>query len=1038
MRTICNNPVKNENKRCSHNSCGGIENSSQDFFGKFYNLFITNPALMAVSCLSDRRVVDVNEAWLHKLGYGREEVIGKTSSELGLFGVPDEEIFVEFPQHENKGQEIKVRKKDGSMLNMMLTSEIIEAENCKNIVWFLVDLTERQRKQDDFDAKAGLRAILDNLPFLAWLKDLDGNFIAVNDVFAKSCGKKVDEIIGKKDFDICSQEMARIYHADDAAVMRSGRQKFAEEKIRDKQGERWFETFKAPIFNEQGAVTGTTGFSRDITERKKHIVEIERQKNFLKQMINAIPDLIFYKNTESIYLGCNSAFAKIFIGVDESEIIGRTDFDFVKDQELAAFFRQKDCEALAAGKIRTNEEKITLHNGLEVDIETSKIPFYDERGKIAGLIGIARDISHHKKIEKELIEAKAIAEKANVMKSQFLANMSHEIRTPMNGIIGFIELLNMTNLSAEQKEFVREAKTASEVLLYVINDILDFSKIEAGKLAMENASFEIRTVIEDAVSLLVPKADEKNIEIYTMIKESVPQEVIGDPARLRQILNNLVGNAVKFTERGEVFITVDCTGEENEFALLQFEIKDTGIGIHQEDIQKLFQSFNQTDASTTRKYGGTGLGLAISKELVKMMGGNIVVKSILGEGSTFSFEVRLKISKRVLEQSSVFEKLQGVNILIADANTNHRISVSSYLVGVGCKVFEAKDADSAILAIIRNYSENNKINIVAIDYQLLNNNGCEFVTMLKTIPYAKDIKLILFTSSREKLDAAVAKEMGFAAHLNKPVRREDLLNRVATVMELQAEEKTIPIVKTEIINKEAKKGLKARILLVEDHEMNRKIIITMLKTHDMTCDVAVDGSEALKAVTEKEYDIVFMDCQMPVMDGYESTMKIREFEGSKKHSIIIAMTANAMEGDRAKCIQAGMDDYISKPINFEAMLKMIEEHTRHSEQDFEHSNVIYNSMDAFVNVTGFQEEDAQELFATYIKCLPDMLNDVKETLMNNDFEKMERVTHQLKGSSGTLRINSIYELAIQLEEAATKHEKNECERLFAEIQKLFH
>jgi len=919
MGKMHNHSAADDDQSLSQTSCDQIGNKSEKFFGKFHKLFINNPALMAVNSVLDWRFIDVNEAWLHKFGYQRAEVIGKTSTELDLFIVPEAEILFEIQHHENgKGVQIKVRKKDGSVLDMMVTGEIIEEECGTNVVWFLADITEdQQSKQDDFDAKAGLRAILDNLPFLAWLKDIEGNYIAVNEVFAKFCGKTIEEIIGKNEFNIWTQEKAASYRADDLAVIRSGKQKFVEEEIDEQQSVTWFEIFRAPIFNDQGIVTGATGFCRDITERKKDLIEIERQKNFLKQMINAIPDLIFYKNMNSVFLGCNEAFSKKIIGKDEHEIIGKTDFDFIKDVELATFFQQKDCEVMETGKIHSNEEKITLNNGCKIDIETIKVPFYDEMDKIAGLIGIARDISHYKKNEQELMEAKAIAEKANVMKSQFLANMSHEIRTPMNGIIGFLELLNMSNLSTEQKEFVRQAKTASGVLLYVINDILDFSKIEAGKLTMENTEFPIKTAIEDVVSSLALKAAEKNIKLYTMIKESVPQEVVGDPARLRQILNNLVGNAVKFTERGEVAVIVDCIEEEHEIGLLKFAIKDTGIGIHQDDIHKLFQSFNQTDTSTTRKYGGTGLGLAISKELVKMMAGNIVVESTLGEGSTFSFEIRLKIAQRALEQQKVCEKM----------------------------------------------------------------------------------------------------------------------NDVGAAMGLEGEEENRSIVRKDLAKRD-KKPLKKRILVVEDNDMNRKIIITMLRAHHMICDVAVNGSKALQAVADKEYDIVFMDCQMPVMDGYQSTMEIRKLEGSGKHCVIIAMTANAMEGDRAKCIEAGMDDYISKPINFEVMLKMIAEYTGQSKQNAEPFSLIYNSIGGLVNDTGFDKEDAQELFATYTKYLPKMLEDVKKTIAQNDFEKLQRVAHQLKGSSGNLRIMPIYELATKLGEAAIKQEKAACERLLEEIQKL--
>jgi len=798
-----------------------------------------------------------------------------------------------------------------------------------------------------------------------------------------------------------------------------------------------YESLSRSIMWESNQIKVLRDVSKFFSYMRRRIVKEEAYKSNINGqaiLLNNAQSQIWALSNVTSYETVNEAHAEFF-GKSKSDLEYQDLYD-IFDIDTANKLSQINWELFEKNEPAEKELEIKNCKGENRLLQIKSRPQKETTGNIKYLICTAEDITERRKAETELHKAKEQAEAANIAKSQFLANMSHEIRTPINGIFGFLELLQLTNLSLEQKEFISEAKSASELLLHIISDILDFSKIEAKKLTMENIMFNLRTTIEDAVSLLVPKAAEKNLEIYTLINSGVPEDVIGDPSRLRQILNNLISNAVKFTKQGDISVIVDCLEEKNGVASLSFEVKDTGIGIRNEHINTIFQSFSQADTSTTRKYGGTGLGLAISNELVKIMGGEISAESIYGEGSVFKFNVKLKIAKGTSENNFMFKKLDGVNVLIVDNNANNRKSVSSYFQETSIKVFEAKDGTSAITTILSSANTKKKISVAIINQQMLDMSAYELATTLKTIPYAKDIKLILLTSVTQKGDAKIAKEYGFSSYLSKPVRRRDLLDCIDLVLGLTKEDKEDNQIITKYIVKEVKNALKPRILLVEDNEMNRKIVISMLKTRDMTCDVAVNGGEALKAVADKNFDIVFMDCQMPVMDGYECTSKIRLLEGDRKHTPIIAITANALEGDCEKCIEAGMDDYIKKPINFDIMFNIIEAKTKKMGWMDDYKRIIADNISNLVKITGLNKDDAKEILEDYIKCLPDLFLGIKDSIHSKDFNKLARLTHELKGSSGTLGIISIYELAIKLEEAAKKEDIEECIRFFIQIKDL--
>ena len=564
-------------------------------------------------------------------------------------------------------------------------------------------------------------------------------------------------------------------------------------------------------------------------------------------------------------------------------------------------------------KIKT---ELGAKSGKTCPVLISASAIIDESENTKGYIFLILDTSEDIKHEHELELAAKKANLASQAKSAFVANMSHEVRTPMNAIIGMTGLLLDTELSQEQTDYTETIRNSSDALLSVINDILDFSKIEAGKLDMEILNFQLQTTISDVIDLLSIKAEQKQLELIWHVNDDVPTQLLGDPGRLRQIITNLCNNAIKFTDTGEVVLRVTLETERAEEAILRFTVSDTGIGIPKEQISELFDSFTQADASVTRKYGGTGLGLAICQKLVNLMGGEIGVESQPGVGSNFWFTATFKkqdIKTIAIELAPA--DIRGKKILVVDDNETNRDILHNQLSNWGCIPIEVPDAESALIQLRMAAEDGKPFPLALLDYQMPDMDGAQLGGAIKRDPNLKDTTLVMLTSGGQKGEAAIMKDIGFAGYLSKPINPSILRETIITVL---SEADAIPEEQREFVTRhtvqEKHHWLKIRILLVEDNFVNQKVIVRQLEKLGYRADIAGNGQEAFDAVNNIPYDLVLMDCNMPVMDGYTATKKIRETDNIKDIPII-ALTANAMKEDEDKCLAAGMNDYLTKPVN---------------------------------------------------------------------------------------------------------------------------
>ncbi len=799
----------------------------------------------------------------------------------------------------------------------------------------------------------------------------------------------------------------------------------------------------------------THAFDTMRTELEASLKRIKNSEERQRVIIETIGDGLLIVDARGVIISSNNAVTRI-LGYSKDELEGQSLEIILPDNVRKQHFRlmqkmltSQDIHSKVIGS--TRPLRAQCKNGQEVDISLNVGEFVIN-GEIQ-YSTVFRDVTEENRANKELVKARAEAEKANQAKSEFLANMSHEIRTPMNAILGMSYLALTSNLDENNRNYIEKVYSSAESLLRIINDILDYSKIEAKHLELESVNFQIEEVLDNIVNLLALKAEEKNIELLFHFQNEIPRALIGDPLRLEQILINLGSNAIKFTDAGgEILIDIKCLKNNKQEVSLQFSVIDTGIGMTSEQVQTLFKPFVQADTSITRKYGGTGLGLSITQHLVELMGGEIWVESTPGQGSAFHFIVKLQCQdehdspaeSEDISLSFFHKPFTETRALVVDDNVNARKIMSEMLHTLGIQVSSVTSGSEAI-KIIMNSVKDQPFDLIFMDWQMPELDGVETIRKIQELTDKEDSPAIIMVTALARNDALIAaKDVHLKALLTKPVTPSSLLDCL-----MHYDKKNKPpkkFNKTSDIARLAQNINGAHLLLVEDNSFNQELVCDLLSSHGIYVEVASNGQEALDMLSTHSYDGILMDCQMPVMDGYTATRHIRKMDGLAKLPII-AMTANVMSGDREKAIDAGMNDHIGKPINVKDLFYTLGQWIRSVNKNLSLNNSEYAShSDSAVSTDNKQvpqlpqftfidssiglnllDNDVvlyREVLMSFVTYHSNTEQELQSALAQNDLEVARRIIHTIKGIAGNIGASKLQKASEDLEQVIKKTDNN--------------
>ena len=866
------------------------------------------------------------------------------------------------------------------------------------------DVTERVAAQAALKAERDIfTAGIDTAGALILVLDGEGTILTFNRACERLTGRAAKDMLGRRTWDVLAPLGTEETVSREFAAMRPETFPVSSERewMTTRGEARLIAWSSTCLLDGDGAITHIINTGMDITDQRRSEERLRVSTDRLKGILEYTTASIAVKDLDGRYLLVSRAWEE---SAGVCDVLGST------DREL---FSPEDAESRVRGDaevLRTGDAVEYARESGEQTFMLVSFPLRDGHGAIYAIGSVATDVSESRR-------AFAAAVDASRIKSEFLANMSHEIRTPLNGVIGMLELLAGTALNTVQRSYVQTAGSSGDALLGVINDVLDFSKIEAGKFELDEHDIDVRQIVEDTCEMVAPQAHAKDVELTAWIEDALPSGLRGDGGRLRQVLTNLLSNSVKFTQHGEVAVRVSAELLDDAHALLHVEVSDTGIGIDEDELARLFEPFTQADSSTTRRFGGTGLGLAISVRLVEMMGGELTADSRRGHGSTFRFSARLGLAAgpRASRRSRVALP-ENLRVLVIDDNATNRAIVTAYLSARVTVCDQAESGADALTMLEAAARDGLAYQVIILDNQMPEMSGLDVARAVRASAALRTCRVVMLTSTGDRWGSSGGPDVDEC--LTKPVRRAQLLEAVAAVFAREptrgADRAPEPPEAVDALEAPAT-ATRGRVLVVDDNPVNRVVMEAMLSQRGLAVDLAEDGGEALIMLAPAHL-AVFMDCQMPNIDGYEATARIRAGQSGGVRVPIIAMTAHALEGDRERCLRAGMDDYLSKPLRSEDLDAVIERWIRVAATD---GTAAAGPLIDEARVRSFNVDYrnmAEELWTVFYAATPPLIGELRDAVERGDADECRRLAHKLKGSSETVGATRMATLSNTLEQ----------------------